>query len=258
MSDLIQFPPRPPENRDAEQALLGALMINNKLFDLIAGICSADHFASAMHSRLFAQLVILIATGKRANPVTLKSFAETDAALQASGGKTYLVQLTKRGMVLDPAGAVDYASIIASLAKRRALLALLSSEVAQISRADDNQDVSDILARVKGGLDELARAAPSRPSLVVVCNAGDIDPTKIPPRGWLLGTTFCRGFISGLNAGGSGGKTTVRYTQYLAVATSKPITGEHVHVRGRVLIVCLEDNLAEVQRRVAACMLHHG
>jgi RecA-family ATPase len=91
-----------------------------------------------------------------------------------------------------------------------------------------------------------------------VYDAGDIDPTKIPPRGWLLGTTFCRGFISGLNGGGGGGKTATRYAQYLAAATGKPITGEHVHVRSRVLIVCLEDRLAEVQRRIAACMLHHG
>jgi hypothetical protein len=37
---------------------------------------------------------------------------------------------------------------------------------------------------------------------IEVHNAGDIDPTKIPPRGWLLGTTFCRQFISGLNAAG--------------------------------------------------------
>ena len=107
MTQPHPLPPILPENRDAEQALLGALMINNKLFDQIAGICSAQHFASAMHARLFTQLVVLITTGKKANPVTLKSFGETDNALQASGGKTYLVQLAKRGMVLDRAGALE-------------------------------------------------------------------------------------------------------------------------------------------------------
>jgi hypothetical protein len=46
---------------------------------------------------------------------------------------------------------------------------------------------------------------------IEVHDAGDIDPTAIPPRGWLLGTTFCRKFISGLVAEGTAGKTAIRY-----------------------------------------------
>jgi hypothetical protein len=93
---------------------------------------------------------------------------------------------------------------------------------------------------------------------VVVHNAGDIVPTLIPPRGWLLGTSFCRKFLSGLIAEGGGAKTTIRYVQYLSVATGRSLSGEHVHHRVPVMIVCLEDDLAEVQRRIAAAMLHHG
>jgi len=92
---------------------------------------------------------------------------------------------------------------------------------------------------------------------VEVHDAGDIDVTKIPPRGWLLGVSFCRKFLSGLIGEGAGGKTAVRYAQYLAAATANKITGEHIHVRCRVLIVCLEDDLNEVERRIGAAMLHH-
>jgi 5S rRNA maturation endonuclease (ribonuclease M5) len=92
---------------------------------------------------------------------------------------------------------------------------------------------------------------------ITVYNAGDIDPKKIPPRGWLVGTTFCRKFISGLIGAGTAGKTTVRYAQLLGAATKRNLTGEHVHVRCRVLIVCLEDDLNEVKRRISAAMLHH-
>jgi hypothetical protein len=89
-------------------------------------------------------------------------------------------------------------------------------------------------------------------------DAGDIDPAKIPPRAWLLGVSFCRKFLSGLIGEGGVGKTAIRYAQYLAGATGrKDITGEHVHHRFRTLIVCLEDDLDEVQRRLAAAMLHH-
>jgi replicative DNA helicase len=164
MTQAQPLPPILPENRDAEQALLGALMINNKLFDQIAGICSAQHFASAMHARLFTQLVVLITTGKKANPVTLKSFGETDNALQASGGKTYLVQLAKRGMVLDRAGALDYARLISSLATRRALIGLLQSEIDQTSRADHNQSMRvGGLSVPRGALKEICEWARSPP-----------------------------------------------------------------------------------------------
>jgi hypothetical protein len=90
-----------------------------------------------------------------------------------------------------------------------------------------------------------------------ICDAGDIDVTKLPPRGWLLGVAFCRKFISGLVGEGGGGKTAVRYVQYMAGATGRKLTDEHVHHRFRTLIVCLEDDFDEVERRIGAVMLHH-
>src|SRR5580704_2727215 len=65
----------------------------------------------------------------------------------------------------------------------------------------------------------------------------DVEP--IPPRGWLLGNTFCRSFISGLVAQGAAGKTAVRLLQALSLASGRSLSGEHVFQRGRVLLVCL-------------------
>jgi hypothetical protein len=96
------------------------------------------------------------------------------------------------------------------------------------------------------------------PSIVEVHDASDIDVTKIPPRAFLVGVTFARKFISGLIAEGAAGKTAIRYAQLLAAVTRRnDLTGEHVHVRCRVLIVCLEDHLDEVRRRIGAAMLRH-
>lgn len=120
---------------------------------------------------------------------------------------------------------------------------------------------SEILARHTGGQEpHSTNGRTNRPGdgkPIDVHDAGDIDTTKIPPRGWLLATTFCRKFISGLVGSGAIGKTAVRYVQYLAVATGIPLTGERVHRRGRVLIVCLEDDLQEVRRRIGAATLHY-
>ena len=78
-----------------------------------------------------------------------------------------------------------------------------------------------------------------------------------PPRQWLLGNQFCRRFLSGLLAPGGTGKTAVRTLQAIALAVGKPLTGQHVFRRSRVLLVSLEDDKEEVDRRVAAALIHH-
>jgi hypothetical protein len=87
-------------------------------------------------------------------------------------------------------------------------------------------------------------------------DAGD-DSAPPPPREWLLGNVFCRRFISSLYGDGGVGKTATRYAQYLSLATGKELTGEHIFQRCRVLIVSLEDDKLELQRRIRAARLHH-
>jgi len=89
--------------------------------------------------------------------------------------------------------------------------------------------------------------------------ARDIDPTKIPPRRWLLGNSFCRKFLSSLIADGGVGKTALRIAQGLALAAGRSdITNEYVFGGPhRVLFVCFEDDADELNRRIAAAMLHH-
>jgi AAA domain len=84
----------------------------------------------------------------------------------------------------------------------------------------------------------------------------DVDPP--PPREWLLGNTFCRKYTSSLLGDGGVGKTAVRYAQYLSLATGRPLTGEHVFQRCRVLIISLEDDEDELRRRILAARLHHN
>jgi hypothetical protein len=97
---------------------------------------------------------------------------------------------------------------------------------------------------------------PSEPAGLGERDAGDdIEPP--PPRGWLLGNAFCRKFLSSLLSDGGVGKTTLRYVQYLSLATNRPLTGEHVFERVRVLIISLEDGIEELQRRILAATIHH-
>jgi hypothetical protein len=88
-------------------------------------------------------------------------------------------------------------------------------------------------------------------------DAGD-DTGVPPPRQWLLGNQFCRGFLSGLPAPGATGKTATRTLQYLSLAIGRALSGQHVFKRSRVLVVGLEDDKNEMRRRIAAACIHHN
>jgi AAA domain len=95
------------------------------------------------------------------------------------------------------------------------------------------------------------------PPVLEALDVGD-DDQPLPPRQWLLGNTFCRQFVSGAIASGAGGKTSLRIVQALSVSSGRPLSGEHVFKRANVLIVCLEDGMIELRRRLRAAMKHHG
>lgn len=88
-------------------------------------------------------------------------------------------------------------------------------------------------------------------------DAGD-DPGKIPPRQWLLGNQFCSGFISSLFAAGGVGKSALRLVQFLSLALGRSLCGQHVFRRCRVLLISLEDDRDELQRRIEAALIHFG
>jgi len=102
----------------------------------------------------------------------------------------------------------------------------------------------------KARFDDLAPALEVR-------DAGD-DTAKPPPRRWLMGNQFCRGFLSGLVAPGSTGKSALRMLQCLSLATGVSLTDQHIFRRCRVLIVSFEDDQQEIQRRILAAMLEYG
>jgi AAA domain-containing protein len=87
-------------------------------------------------------------------------------------------------------------------------------------------------------------------------DAGE-DGVLPPPREWLLSNQFCRKFLSGVLAPGATGKSAVRLVQFMALATGRPLSGQHVFQRSRVLLVSLEDDRDELRRRIAAARIHH-
>jgi replicative DNA helicase len=112
----------PPVNLEAEQALLGAILVNNNAFSRVSDFLKAEHFAEAVHGRIFAAIAKLVERGQIANPVTLKNLFDQDGALQEIGGAQYLVRLA--ASVVTIINALDYGRTIHDLYLRRQLITL--------------------------------------------------------------------------------------------------------------------------------------
>jgi hypothetical protein len=81
---------------------------------------------------------------------------------------------------------------------------------------------------------------------------------KPRPRPWLTAKHFCRGYLSSLVARGGVGKTTLRLTQAIELASGRSLLGWPILRRCRVLVLCLEDDEEELHRRLLAICLHHN
>ena len=110
----------PPANLEAEQALLGAILINNDAYDRVSDFLKAEHFIEEIHRRIYDIAGSLIRAGKVASPVTMKTFlGEHDLG----GGVTvpqYLARLAVDATTII--NAHDYGRTIHDLAVRRELI----------------------------------------------------------------------------------------------------------------------------------------
>ena len=110
-----------PHNIEAEQALLGAVLVNNDAFDRVSDFLRPEHFSEELHRRIFEIAAQLIRAGKIATPITLKTFlGEHDL-----GGVTvpqYLARLAAEATTVI--NAADYGRAIYDLAMRRNLIGI--------------------------------------------------------------------------------------------------------------------------------------
>ena len=109
-----------PQNVEAEAALLGALMIDNRLVEDVQLKLKAHHFFEPLHGRIYDSILKLTDRNMIANPVTLRPSFEADEAMKELGGPSYLATLTGSGAAII--GAKDFASQVYDLALLRALI----------------------------------------------------------------------------------------------------------------------------------------
>lgn len=111
-----------PYNAEAEQGLLGALLVDNRAYERIGDLLKPDHFFLPVHQRIFTAITQFIDRGQTASPVTLKNYFEKDEDLSDLGGGMYLADLA--GSIISVINARDYAETIYELYMRRELIGL--------------------------------------------------------------------------------------------------------------------------------------
>ncbi|MGP9819131.1 replicative DNA helicase [Salinarimonas sp. NSM] len=110
-----------PSNVEAEQALIGAILVNNEAYYRVSDFLAPEHFHEELHRRIYEVTASLIKAGKVATPITLKTYLG-DADLGGLTVSQYLARLAAEATTII--NALDYGRTIYDLATRRQLIGI--------------------------------------------------------------------------------------------------------------------------------------
>ncbi len=144
-----------PANLEAEQALLGSILVNNDIIDEVSNIINSKTFYDPAHIKIYEVIESLNNKGMIANPITLKNFFEKDNMLNEVGGTEYLVKLTRFSGSTKQ--SVDYAKIIHEMYLRRELV-LISNQLSSdtLNATSQEQNAENIIENTERSLFDLA------------------------------------------------------------------------------------------------------
>ena len=157
--DTTLKPEQLPKNIEAEQALLGAILANNKTFEKVSEFLRPEHFADPIHAKIFDIISKLITRGHVADTVTLKNYFEQDGSLDEVGGYKYLIKLADSATPLT--NAEYYAQFIYDKYLRRELIATGFEIANNAAKEDLDSDASEQIENAEKRLFDLSNQGES-------------------------------------------------------------------------------------------------
>ncbi len=142
-----------PSNLEAEQALIGSILVNNDIIDEVSTIINPTSFYDPAHTKIYEVIETLNNKGMIANPITLKNYFEKDNMLNEVGGTEYLVKLTRFSSSVKQ--AIDYAKVIHEMYLRRELV-MISDNLSSETLDSKNQSAEKIIESTEKSLFDLA------------------------------------------------------------------------------------------------------
>jgi replicative DNA helicase len=143
-----------PHNIEVEQALLGAVLVNNEAFYRVSDFLNPDHFFEPIHQRIYELAAGLVRAGKIATPVTLKTFLPADLDVAGLTASQYLARLAAEATTVI--NAEDYGRTIYDLALRRSLITIGEEMVNEAYDAPVDSSPRDQIEAAERNLYELA------------------------------------------------------------------------------------------------------
>ena len=151
-----------PNNIEAEQAVLGSILLTNEIFDEINTIISNKNFYDPMHQKIFAAIEYLIFKGMLANPITLKNYFENEK--DEINVPEYLVKVTK--FSTSTRQAIEYSKIIYDMFVRRELIKISENTIDSAKLNDLNTNGQTIIENSEKSLFDLAEKGSFNSSLI--------------------------------------------------------------------------------------------
>jgi replicative DNA helicase len=145
---------QPPHNAEAEQALLGAILVNNEAMHHVGSSLRPTHFYVPVHQRIFASVQSFFDKGLIANPITLKHHFDQDEALKDEGGGQYLARLAAAAVAVI--NVRDYSDAVYDLAQKRELIAIGEGVVNTAYASDLDKPALDQIEQAEQQLFNLA------------------------------------------------------------------------------------------------------
>ncbi len=151
-----------PNNIEAEQAVIGSILVTNEIFDEINTIISNLNFYDPMHQKIFAAIENLIYKGLLANPITLKNYFENEK--DDLNVPEYLVKITK--FSTSTRQATEYSKIIYDMFVRRELIKISEQTIDTAKLNDLNTNGQKIIENSERLLFDLAEKGSFNSSLI--------------------------------------------------------------------------------------------
>ena len=154
-----------PHNLEAEQGLLGAILVDNRSLEKV-DFLRPEHFYAPAHQRIFKAIQTLCERGQTASPVTLKAYFEKDRDLENVGGAAYLADLA--GHIISVVNVADYGQTIYDLHLRRELIAYGNDVVNEAFESDIDRNAHDCITDAESRLYRLAETGEIRQGFVTL------------------------------------------------------------------------------------------
>jgi len=151
-----------PNNIEAEQSVIGTILVSNEIFDEINTLVSSKNFYDPMHQKIFSAIENLIYKGMLANPITLKNYFENEK--DEINVPDYLAKVTK--FSTSSRQAIEYSKIIYDMFVRRELITISENTIDSAKLKDLNISGQKIIENSEKLLFDLAEKGSSSTSLI--------------------------------------------------------------------------------------------